>query len=439
MAMKKKPVTGMKDILPKEMAIRDYCIGLIKETYKTFGFTSVETPCVEHIENLSSNQGGENEKLIFKILKRGDKLSSAVDKLVSENADSNEKTENNTGEDIDTGVLVDGGLRYDLTLPLSRYYANNANDLPSPFKALQMGNVWRADRPQRGRYRQFMQCDIDILGEPNIIAEIELILATTSLLGKLDFKNFTIRINDRRILKAMAAYSGFPEEAYDIVFIILDKMDKIGLDGVKEELLKEGYGEEAVDKYLGLFEKATGDVDGVRFIKDELSGFLDEAVADDLETIIKSVESAKSAEFKMQFDPTLVRGMSYYTGPIFEISMDEYGGSVGGGGRYDEMIGKFTGTPTPACGFSIGFERIVMLLLENDFKVPGESEKKAYLIEKGMPSDKLLKILEKAKAEREEGTLVNVVIMKKNKKFQKDQMSNEGYTEFVEFFKDRDI
>ena len=439
MAMKKKPVTGMKDILPKEMAIRDYCIGLIKETYKTFGFTSVETPCVEHIENLSSNQGGENEKLIFKILKRGDKLSSAVDKLVSENADSNEKTENNTEEDINTGVLVDGGLRYDLTLPLSRYYANNANDLPSPFKALQMGNVWRADRPQRGRYRQFMQCDIDILGEPNIIAEIELILATTSLLGKLDFKNFTIRINDRRILKAMAAYSGFPEEAYDIVFIILDKMDKIGLDGVKEELLKEGYGEKAVDKYLGLFEKTTGDIDGVRFIKDELGGFLDEAVADDMETIIKSVESAKSAEFRMQFDPTLVRGMSYYTGPIFEISMDEYGGSVGGGGRYDEMIGKFTGTPTPACGFSIGFERIVMLLLENDFKVPGESEKKAYLIEKGMPSDKLLKILEKAKAEREEGTSVNVVIMKKNKKFQKDQMSAEGYTEFVEFFKDRDI
>ena len=439
MAMKKKPVTGMKDILPKEMAIRDYCIGLIKETYKTFGFTSVETPCVEHTENLSSNQGGENEKLIFKILKRGDKLSSAVDKLVSENADSNEKNENNTEEDINTGVLVDGGLRYDLTLPLSRYYANNANDLPSPFKALQMGNVWRADRPQRGRYRQFMQCDIDILGEPTIIAEIELILATTSLLGKLDFKNFTIRINDRRILKAMAAYSGFPEEAYDIVFIILDKMDKIGLDGVKEELLKEGYGEASVDKYLGLFEKITGDIEGVRFIKDELSGFLDEAVADDLETIIKSVESAKSAEFRMQFDPTLVRGMSYYTGPIFEISMDEYGGSVGGGGRYDEMIGKFTGTPTPACGFSIGFERIVMLLLENDFEVPGESEKKAYLIEKGMPSDKLLKILEKAKEERAAGRSVNVVVMKKNKKFQKDQMAEEGYTEFVEFFKDKEI
>ena len=212
MALKKKPVTGMKDILPKEMANRDYVIRLIKETYGTFGFTSIETPCVEHIEYLNSKQGGENEKLIFKILKRGEKLT--LETAEKEND------------------LVDSGLRYDLTVPLCRYYSNNANELPSPFKALQMGKVRRADRPQRGRYRQFMQCDIDILGEPPNLAEIELILATTTLLGKLDFKNFTIRINDRRILKAMAAYSGFPEESYDTVFIILDKMDKIVLDGV---------------------------------------------------------------------------------------------------------------------------------------------------------------------------------------------------------------
>ncbi|MBO6113928.1 MAG: histidine--tRNA ligase [Lachnospiraceae bacterium] len=441
MAMKKKPVTGMKDILPKEMAIRDYCIGLIKETYKTFGFTSVETPCVEHIENLSSNQGGENEKLIFKILKRGDKLTSALNTLVKEGAGSDVETADGTDDKLeaDAGILVDGGLRYDLTLPLSRYYSNNANDLPSPFKALQMGSVWRADKPQRGRYRQFMQCDIDILGESSILAEIELILATTTLLGKLDFKNFTIRINDRRILKAMAAYSGFPETDYDTVFIILDKMDKIGPEGVKEELIGCGYGEEAVDKYLKLFDAVTGDIEGVKYIKETLGDFLDAEVSDNLATIITSVENAKSADFKMQFDPTLVRGMSYYTGPIFEISMDEYGGSVGGGGRYDEMIGKFIGIPTPACGFSIGFERIIMLLLENDFKVPGEGKKKAYLVEKGIPSDKLLKILEKAKEEREAGMSVNVVVMKKNKKFQKDQMAAEGYTEFVEFFKDRDI
>lgn len=417
MAMKKKPVTGMKDILPKEMAIRDYCIGLIKETYKTFGFSSVETPCVEHIENLSSKQGGENEKLIFKILKRGEKLDSALAQA-----------------DVDSSSLVDGGLRYDLTLPLSRYYSNNANELPNPFKALQMGNVWRADRPQRGRYRQFMQCDIDILGESTILAEIELILATTTLLGKLDFKNFTIRINDRRILKAMAAYSGFAEADYDSVFITLDKMDKIGLDGVKEELIADGYAEESVVKYLGLFEKVTSDIAGVRFIKETLGDVLDEEVASGLETIIASVEGAKQADFKISFDPTLVRGMSYYTGPIFEISMDEFGGSVGGGGRYDEMIGKFTGQSTPACGFSIGFERIVMLLLERDFQIPGTGEKTAYLIEKNMPADRMQEILSQAKAERATGKIVNIAIMKKNKKFQKEQMEVEGYTAFEEFY-----
>ncbi len=417
MAMKKKPVTGMKDILPKEMAIRDYCIGLIKETYKTFGFCSVETPCVEHIENLNSKQGGENEKLIFKILKRGEKLKLEEAK-----------------EELD---LVDGGLRYDLTVPLSRYYSNHANELPSPFKALQMGNVWRADRPQRGRYRQFMQCDIDILGEPTILAEIELILATTTLLGRLDFKNFTIRINDRRILKAMAAYSGFPEADYDTVFIILDKMDKIGLDGVREELLKEGYAEASVDKYLDLFEKVTADTTGVQYLQETLGDFLPAEIAENLKTIIASVESTKSAEFKMAFDPTLVRGMSYYTGPIFEISMDEFGGSVGGGGRYDEMIGKFTGQATPACGFSIGFERIVMLLLERDFQIPGTGKKTAYLIEKNMPEDKLLQILDEAKQARADGSIVNIAIMKKNKKFQKEQMQAEGYEEFREFFIDR--
>lgn len=417
MTMKKKPVTGMKDILPREMEIRDYCIALIKETYKTFGFTSVETPCVEHIENLSSNQGGENEKLIFKILKRGEKL-----KL------SEAETE---------ADLVDGGLRYDLTLPLSRYYSNNANDLPSPFKALQMGNVWRADRPQRGRYRQFMQCDIDILGEPSYLAEIELIQATTTLLGKLDFHNFTIRINDRRILKAMAAYSGFEEKDYDTVFIILDKMDKIGLDGVESELLEAGYAKDSVDKYLELFRIVTNDTAGIALLKDKLQGFLAPEIAEDLTTIIASVERVKSADFKMSFDPTLVRGMSYYTGPIFEISMDEYGGSVGGGGRYDEMIGKFTGQNTSACGFSIGFERIVMLLLERDYRIPTAGTKVAYLIEKNMPEDKLMEIFEQAGAERADGKQVNIVMMKKNKKFQKEQMMSEGYEEFKEFFVDK--
>lgn len=417
MPLKKKPVTGMKDILPKEMEIRNYVMNMIRETYASFGFSSIETPCVEHIGNLCSKQGGENEKLIFKILKRGEKLKLDAAK---EEAD-----------------LVDSGLRYDLTVPLSRYYSNNANDLPAPFKALQMGNVWRADRPQRGRFRQFMQCDIDILGEPTYMAEIELVLATTTLLGKLDFCNFTIRINDRKILKAMAEYSGFPKESFDTVFIILDKMDKIGLDGVEEELAREGFAQEAIDTYLGLFKEVTGDIQGVRYLKEKLQGVLSPKVAEDLETIISTVDAVKTADFRMCFDPTLVRGMSYYTGPIFEIAMDEFGGSVGGGGRYDEMIGKFTGSSTCACGFSIGFERIVMLLLERGYEIPGTKKKKAYLIEKNMPSERLAEIFRQAEAERSQGVQVTIAVMKKNKKFQKDQMISEGCTEFVEFFRDK--
>lgn len=416
MALKKKPVTGMKDILPDEMEIRDYVIGLIKDTYKAFGFSSIETPCVEHIENLCSRQGGDNEKLIFKILKRGEKL-----KIESAQAETD---------------LVDGGLRYDLTVPLSRYYANNANVLPSPFKALQMGSVWRADRPQRGRFRQFMQCDIDILGEADNLAEIELILATTALLGKLDFQDFTIRINDRRLLKAMAAYSGFNEDEYENVFIVLDKMDKIGMDKVALELEGFGYEKESVERYLNLFKEITGDVKGVRYCKEKLAGFLPEETASSLEMIIASVESAKEAQFAIRFDPTLVRGMSYYTGTIFEISMDAFGGSVGGGGRYDEMIGKFTGQNIPAVGFSIGFERIVMLLLESGYKVPTGKSKKAFLIEKNMSKEGMLEVLKLAKEERAAGKQIMIANMKKNKKFQKEQLAEQGYEEIIDCYRD---
>ena len=417
MALKKKPVTGMKDMLPAEMEIRDYLIGLIKETYKTFGFTSMETPCVEHIENLCSKQGGDNEKLIFKIMKRGEKLK------ISEAKEEND--------------LADGGLRYDLTVPLARYYANHANELPSPFKALQIGNVWRADRPQRGRFRQFMQCDIDILGEGSVLAEIELIRATTAMLGKLNFKNFTVCINDRNILKAMAAYSGFKEEDYDEVFIILDKMDKIGAEGVAGELEEMGYTRENVDTYLKLFDEVETDLSGVRHLKERLGDFLSSETAEGMEMIMSSVEAAKECDFKLKFDPTLVRGQSYYTGTIFEVTMDDFGGSVAGGGRYDKMIGKFTGQDTPACGFSIGFERIVMLLLENGYEVPGVRRKKAYLLEKKIPTEGMLKVLELAKKDRESGKQVLIVNMKKNKKFQKEQLTEEGYQEIIDCYADK--
>lgn len=415
MALSKKPVTGMKDILPVEMQLRDYVIGVIKETYGKFGFTSIETPCVENIANLSSKQGGENEKLIFKILKRGEKLN----------------LENAKGEED----LVDSGMRYDLTVPLVRYYSNHANELPSPFKALQMGNVWRADRPQKGRYRQFMQCDIDILGEPTNLAEIELILATTTTLGRLGFKNFQIRINERRILKAMAAYSGFPEESYDNVFIILDKMDKIGLDGVAAELKESGFEPESIEKYLKLFQGMEEAENGLAYLAKELGDVLDGEVTQSLEEIIASVKATKASEFEIVFDATLVRGMSYYTGTIFEIAMPEFGGSCCGGGRYDKMVGRFTGKDVPACGFSIGFERIILIMMENGFQIPGENKKVAYLIEKGIATEELCKIIAQAQEERGEGTQVLVARMNKNKKFQKEQLNREGYMEFREFYK----
>ncbi len=417
MSFKKKPVNGMKDILPGEMEIRDYVTSIIKDTYRKFGFTPIETPCMESIENLSGKNGGENEKLIFKILKRGEKLNLEMAK-----------------EEKD---VVDFGMRYDLTVPLSRFYSNNENNLPTPFKALQIGSVWRADRPQRGRYRQFTQCDIDILGEESNLAEIELITATTTTLGKLCFKNFEIRINDRRILKAMAKYSSFPEDKYDEIFITLDKMDKIGIHGVKEELEMLGIQKENVDKYMNLFDELNeinSFDESIDFVKNTLKDNLDSEVAESLKEIYSSVNQLKQADFELVFDPTLVRGMGYYTGTIFEIKIKDFGGSCGGGGRYDEMVGKFLGKKVPACGFSIGFERIILLLLESNFKVPNKGKKVAILLEKGLSCEKKNEAFSYAMKLRKEGNTVLVEKMNKNKKFQKERLSEQGYSEFKEYF-----
>jgi len=416
MQLVKKPVTGMKDILPAEMAVREYVLEVMRKTYHSFGFVSMETPAVEHLQNLNSKQGGENEKLIFKILKRGEKLRLEEAK---EEAD-----------------LVDGGLRYDLTVPLCRYYSNHANELPMPFKALQTGDVWRADRPQRGRFRQFRQCDIDIIGDDSFLAETELILATSSFLGKIGFKDFTIRLNDRRFLKAMAAYCGFEKDQYDNVFIILDKMDKIGLEGIEKEMTEDGYPEEAIKKLLGMFEKITPDKAGILYLKELLKDELEPGAADNLVTIMETADAAKTADFRLRFDPTLVRGMGYYTGPIFEIGVGEFGSSVGGGGRYDEMIGKFTGNPVPAVGFSVGFERIIMLLMESGFEIPDSPAKKAYLLDKRLSDEKTGEVIRKAMEERAGGMEVTIAVMKKNKKFQKDQLIAQGYNEIEDIYAD---
>ena len=417
MALKKKPVTGMKDIMPAEMQIRDYVLGQIKETYRSFGYSSIETPCVEHIENLLSKQGGDNEKLIFKVLKRGEKLNLET-----------AETEND---------LTDSGLRYDLTLPLARYYSNNNANLSSPFKALQVGSVWRADRPQKGRFRQFVQCDIDILGDATNQAEIELILATTTALSKICPDNkFEVRVNDRKILRAMAVYSGFPEDDIEKVFITVDKMDKIGVEGVKKELMENGYSEETADKYLDLMGQVVNDASGVRKMGEILEGVLEAGAAENLAEILETVAAVSTGDFKLSFDPTLVRGMGYYTGTIFEVSMEGFGGSVAGGGRYDKMIGKFTGMDTPACGFSIGFERIVTILMDAGFTVPSVNAKEAWLFEKGMGAERLSSIMKEAMEERKSGKTILLAQMNKNKKFQKDQLGKEGYTEFKEFYKE---
>ncbi len=412
----KKPTTGMKDILPEEMEIRDYVEATVRRVYAGYGFQHIETPVVEHIENLCSDQGGENEKLIFKVMKRGEKLDIA-----------GAKGEND---------LADSGLRYDLTLPLSRYYSNNNQILTMPFKALQIGNVFRADRPQKGRFRQFKQCDIDIIGDPSDLAEIELLNATTALLSELGFSGFRVRINDRRLLKAMGQYAGFDEAALPEIFIILDKMDKIGLEGVEQELKASGYDEEGIRKYLELFKDKDDTQEGIRRIGELLGDNVPEGVTDDLIEIFSAVNEIKSGDFRLSFDPTLVRGMGYYTGTIFEIEMEEFGSSVAGGGRYDGMIGRFTGQNVPACGFSIGFERIITILMDKGFKIPDASSKTAFLIEKGVSAEKLASIMSEAQELRKRGEIVLIARMAKNRKFQKDNLERSGYTSFKDYYRD---
>ncbi len=393
----KTPTKGMRDFLPEEMALREYVLNVMKETYKTYGFSLIGTPVVEHIENLTSKQGGENEKLIFKIMKRGEKLN--LDNITNEND------------------LVDSGLRYDLTVPLTRLYANNMNELPHPFRALQIGYSYRAERPQRGRYRELMQCDLDILGEKTNLAEIELMIAVTSFLEKLNFKEFKIRINDRRILLKMVSFVGLPEDKLDSILISLDKMDKIGLDGVREELIKLSLDKEKVDAYLNLFSKQDTD------LKNFCAQFkMDEEVVSNMHFIMNTVSNNTNAT--LVFDPTLVRGMGYYTGTIFEIEAEGLSSSIGGGGRYDKMIEKYVNTSVPAVGFSVGFERLLLLLQERGFKIPTNETKKAYVIS----DENLLETtLHRAKDLRSKGEIVKILYKTKNFKFQKESLEKEGY------------
>ena len=410
----KETVKGMRDILPAEMEIREYLLSKLKYIYTSFGYTQIETPCMERIENLTNKQGGENEKLIFKVLKRGEKLNESMD---LSNPDS----------------LADSGMRYDLTVPLSRYYANNAGSLPTPFKSLQVGSVWRADRPQKGRFRQFTQCDIDILGDASNTAESELIYVTSLFLDSVGVKGNTVMVNDRRILKGMARKAGFAEEDYSKVFIILDKYDKIGEEGVRKELLESGCEADAVNAYMDIFHGFLAAEDRFAYAETTFGDAMEPGVADNIRQIFDNVALMSGGKFHLSFDPTLVRGMGYYTGTIFEIKSEDFkGSSIAGGGRYDNMIGSFTGTPTCACGFSIGFERLVGALLDKKYKVAGSREKVAVLYGKAFVSGDVARLQQKCNAIRESGKVVLCQRMNKNVGFQKQKLEAEGYTVFMD-------
>ena len=316
------------------MNVRDRMKQIILDTYKSCGYMHISTPILEDIENLNKSDGGDNLNLIFKIQKRGDKFESAIEQ-----------------KDFDN--LCDLGLRYDLTLPLSRFYANNKDKLLTPFKCIQMDKVYRAERPQKGRMREFVQCDIDILGSDDRICEIDLILTMAKTLKNLGLKNFSIRINDRQILKALLEKFGIASENFDTVCVTLDKLDKIGVEGVRNELATKNLPESAIQQVVEFFGK---DITLER-VENEIS---QNSNCDNLKYIIDEV--AKVDDVEIRFDPTLVRGQGYYTSTVFEIESKDYSCALGGGGRYDGLIGKFVGVPVPAVGFSIGFERIFSLL-----------------------------------------------------------------------------
>lgn len=403
----KTPTKGMRDFLPEEFRFRQKVLEIILNTYEKYGFSRIATPSVENIELLCSKQGGDNEKLIYKILKRGEKLEKATD-----------------------GQQCDLGLRYDLTVPLARFFANNQGQLPSVFKAMQMDYVWRADRPQRGRFRQFMQCDIDILGEESNIAEMDLIVATMQALKNLGFNGVTVKISDRRLLTAIAEKCGFEKELHDKVFIILDKLDKIGIGDVMQEIEEIAPGKSVA--FVDMLNRIINSDNPLQSAINELGETLPSAVADNLRQIIAVVNNTIT-NGRVVFDVTLVRGMGYYTGTIYEISLDGLDISAGGGGRYDEMIGKITGTKVPACGFSIGFERIVLLLSERGVKIGEKRHATALVIPKKCTDKQYCDIMDYAQHHRENGTEVSVVKRIKNFAFQLKQLREQGFDAIYEF------
>ncbi len=401
-----KPQKGMQEYLPEAAALRDRLTAMILETYTSCGFTRIYTPAVESAENLDKSDGGDNLNLIFKILKRGEKLAEALEKTP-----------------VDEKELCDLGLRYDLTLPLSRYYANNRNALPNPFKCIQIDKVYRAERPQRGRLREFVQCDIDILGSDSICSEIELISVTAKALGKIGIGKFFIRVNDRRILRDSLKTMGFPEDSLDTVSVTFDKLDKIGADGVAAELREKEMPEQAVSALRELLGKGNITLDDM---EKYCSGDAKEALTQ-LRTIIETADKL-SPDYAVVYDPSLVRGQGYYTGTVFEVASEEFGGTIAGGGRYDGLIGRFTGENIPAVGFSIGFERIFSIVSENKVAL-GQKRKKTAILYR---SEDILEAIGKS-SELESDSDVTLVLVPNPKKADKiyTRTKNLGFDEII--------
>jgi histidyl-tRNA synthetase len=408
MKIDNSPARGMRDLLPADVAVRDHVLESISAVYRQFGYQRIETPALENIARLSSGDGADNEKLIFEVLRRGLPPSVAADTPVRD--------------------LVDLGLRYDLTVPLTRFYGNNHAALPLPFRSLQVGPVWRADRPQRGRYRQFYQCDIDMIGEPSVLAEAELIEATSEALAAIGLTGTTIRVSDRRFLAALAAECGVPADSWDTFFITLDKLDKIEWDGVRAELVGLGFDAArvsvVVDKIQGLMDVPAGEL--ATALTQTVPGLDDDVIADLSATAASLDLLAAKRPLSWQFDPTLVRGMGYYTGQVFEIIHPGMSGSVAGGGRYDKLIGRSLGHDVPACGFSIGFERIVDLLSAELAR-----DAVAVLVEGDVPVADALEVARDLRAAGAGGGVVEVV--RRSGKFgaQLKRLETAGFSGFV--------
>jgi len=371
--MKTNPLKGMKDYLPAEQRLRDHIQSQILAIYRASGFERISTPMLEDMENLDKSDGGDNLNLIFKVLKRGDKLQKALE----------------SGQEKE---LSDMGLRYDLTLPLSRFYAANRNELPTPFKVIQTDRVFRAERPQKGRSREFVQCDIDILGDESCNAEIELIDVTARALLAIGFGDFCVNINDRRLLRGMLSSMGFAPESLDSVCVSFDKLDKIGREGVCAELQEKACPPEAVEALDKFLQEGSVSLEKVA----ALCG--DPTLGENLQKVLSTVERIAQGRYNIAYCPSLVRGQGYYTGMVFEVVCPAFHGAVAGGGRYDDMIGKFIGQTVPAVGFSIGFERICDILLEQGYQVPEAKSKLALLYQKEAD---FAAVLEKAAALRE--------------------------------------